>query len=83
LAKLDRYKVVLVDLDLPDGLGTDLLRRIREDRLAVKTAIYTGLLNGKAIVDASGEQPDAFFQKPDDLDRLLQWVADAMRPPAG
>lgn len=71
---LDWCHVALVDLDLPDGCGTDLLRAVRLSSRRVRIAVCSGRLDADAIVAASGERPDAVFRKPLDLDRLLEWV---------
>jgi CheY-like chemotaxis protein len=79
MENLDRCHVALVDLDLPDGCGTDLLRAVRLGSRPVRVAVCSGRIDADAIVAASGERPAAVFRKPLDLDRLLEWVAG---PPA-
>jgi DNA-binding NtrC family response regulator len=74
LAGPDAPAVALVDLHLGDGPGTAVLRWIRERALGVRVAIFTASADGQAIVDASGERPDAFFAKPFDADEFLRWV---------
>ena len=76
IARLDGCGVALVDLDLPDGWGTDVLRAIRLRRGArpIRFAIFSGRLDADAVVAASGERPDAVFKKPLDIDALLAWV---------
>jgi DNA-binding response OmpR family regulator len=76
LAKLNGHHVVLLDLQLPDGLGTILLQRIRRENRPARVAIYSGLIDALAIVKASGETPDAIFQKPVDFDQLLAWLTE-------
>ena len=75
IAALDGCDIVIVDLNLPDGCGTDLLRLIRLASRPVRVAIYTGAADAEAIVARSGERPNALFRKPADLDRVLAWVA--------
>ena len=68
---------ILLDLMLPDGVGTDLLRRVRADGIASKVCVITGCGAGMlGEVEALG--PDHIFTKPLDVDRLL----DAMDAPA-
>ena len=74
LEKLNGHQVALVDLDLPDGQGTALLLKIRQEARPTRVAIYSGLLNAEAIVAACGERPDALFKKPMEFDQLLEWV---------
>jgi DNA-binding response OmpR family regulator len=72
--------VSLIDLDLPDGRGTDLLRAIRVAAMPVRAAIYSGKPDAETIVAASGERPDAVFRKPVDFNRLLAWVGAVDEP---
>ncbi len=46
-------------------------------------AIYSGLLDAPEIVRTCGETPDAFFRKPDDLDRLVEWLVEAKEAARG
>src|SRR3954468_10980463 len=54
-------KRVILDLNLPDGQGTDLLRQIRELNLPIKVAVTTGLSDRQLMAEVSKLQPDAFF----------------------
>ena len=76
LAKLNGQHIVLLDLQLPDGLGTVLLQKIRREARPIRVAIYSGLIDAPAIVKACGETPDAIFQKPIDFDELLAWLSE-------
>jgi hypothetical protein len=48
---------------------------------AMRVAIITGSLDGRGVVDASGEQPDAFFEKPSELERVLRWISGETKSP--
>ena len=67
-------KRVILDLNLPDGNGKELLRQIREANLPIKVAVTTGLLDRTLMAEVSQLQPDAFFTKPVDLRELICWV---------
>lgn len=78
-AMLNGHHVVLLDLQLPDGLGTTLLQKIRQEKRPIRVAIYSGLIDAPEIVKASGETADAIFQKPMDFDQLLAWLSETHR----
>lgn len=65
---------LLLDLMLPDGYGTDLLRKIRHARTRVKVAVVSGAAS-PLREEAINLGPDAFFSKPLDLDALVRWLA--------
>src|ERR1051325_11184849 len=67
-------KRVILDLNLPDGNGTELLRQIRESNLPIKVAVTTGLQDRTLMAQVSQLQPDAFFTKPVDLRELICWL---------
>jgi len=77
LEKLNGHEVALLDLQLPDGHGTELLLKIRREGRGTRVAIYSGLAEAEAIVQACGELPDAFFRKPVELSQLLEWIDDS------
>jgi DNA-binding response OmpR family regulator len=70
---------VLLDLNLPDGPGTVILRRIREQGLLVRVAIVTGTDDQTLLREAHDLGVDAVFKKPPDWDKLMEWVASAER----
>jgi DNA-binding response OmpR family regulator len=68
---------LLLDLDLPDGVGTEVLRRIRAQALPIHVALLTGRSDQTRIEEAYHLGVDAVFIKPADWDKLLEWVARA------
>lgn len=66
---------LLLDLNLPDGPGTHVLRRIRAERLPVLVALVTGAIDDALTEEARELGVDAVFVKPPDWDKLLDWVA--------
>lgn len=79
IAMLAACDVALVDLNLPDGRGTNLLRAIRHARLPVRAAVLSGSLDAETVVAASGERPDAVFRKPVDLATVVAWATGGLR----
>jgi len=67
-------KRVILDLSLPDGEGTELLRHIRDSNLPIKVAVTTGKTDRSLMAEVSQLQPDAFFTKPVDLIELMSWI---------
>ena len=72
--KLPFAHCLILDLELPDGLGTDLLRELRQQRLAVRVAIVTGTAHQALLADARALRPDALFIKPFRPTDLLEWL---------
>jgi DNA-binding response OmpR family regulator len=70
-------EAVLLDLMLPDGNGSDILRHVRRNGLAIRVAITSGASNWKSMLDEGALLPDAFFSKPLDFDQVVCWLAKA------
>jgi DNA-binding response OmpR family regulator len=65
---------ILLDLMLPDGCGTDVLRRVREGSIPSRVCVVTGCGAAKlAEVRALG--PEHVFVKPLNVDGLLLALA--------
>src|SRR5690349_21000975 len=68
LAKLDPAPDFLIlDLSLPDGNGTAILRKVREANLKTRVAVTTGVSDSAHIGAVGRLQPEAIFQKPIDI----------------
>ena len=76
LEQLDGQECLLLDIHLPDGLGTTILRKIRTEQLQIQVAVLTG--TSQPQIDRELEQlaPDALFRKPIQPDRLFDWLVD-------
>ena len=68
---------VLLDMNLPDGVGTTILRHIRSNNLPIKVAVVSGSLDDQLIREAESLNPDRMFTKPTDWDVLTSWVSDS------
>jgi len=72
LAKLDPAPDFLIlDITLPDGEGTDILRQIREARLPTRVAVATAL-NPDSLPAVRRMSPEAFLQKPIDVTEMCR-----------
>jgi DNA-binding response OmpR family regulator len=68
---------VILDLSLPDGSGTEVIRHIRARNLPIKVAVVSGTSDGSLLADAANLRPDAFFIKPVDSIELVAWLTSA------
>lgn len=57
---------ILLDLNLPDGRGEQLLRQVRENGSPVRVAVCTGLGDSERWSEVQMLQPDLLLQKPID-----------------
>jgi DNA-binding NarL/FixJ family response regulator len=64
---------VLLNLNLPDGDGTTVLRRIRSKNITPKVAIVSGTDDCALMDEARALNPDAVIQKTD-YDSLVAWL---------
>jgi DNA-binding NtrC family response regulator len=69
--------VMILDLMLPDGNGSEVLEHVRATRLPIQVAVATGAGDWRAMVDEVRLRPDAMFVKPLDFPRLVAWLETA------
>jgi two-component system response regulator TctD len=74
LEGLDGQKCAILDLNLPDGLGTTVLERIRSDNRPMRVAIATGTVDEQLLAEAKKLRPDLLLRKPFDMNVLLAWL---------
>jgi DNA-binding NarL/FixJ family response regulator len=67
--------VAVIDLQLPDGSGLRLVRRVREEKPKVKTLIYTGSQDSQTLADALETGAEGIVLKPGNVKTLV----DALR----
>jgi two-component system KDP operon response regulator KdpE len=61
---------LLLDLELPDGDGESILRRVRTDGLPVRVVVNTGTDDPDRLGAVSAMGPDALLKKPLDSNGL-------------
>jgi len=79
-ALVTRPDFVVLDLHLPDGRGTQILREIREKNIPAKVAVTTGTIDASLIGAADRLRPDKFFQKPYRAMDLVTWIRGSTPP---
>jgi DNA-binding response OmpR family regulator len=73
------YDLMLVDIELPDMEGTDLLQHLPAQSAETVKIILTGHPNMDKVVTALFRGADAYVMKPVSPDGLLKIVADKLR----
>ena len=63
---------LILDLMLPDGDGTSLLNKVRDEKLNVRVAVTTGSIDATRLRKVSELRPDLFLTKPIDIDALFE-----------
>jgi len=69
--------LVILELMLPDGSGTEILAEARRRKLPIKALVMTELATSSRadlVRELTQFHPDELFLKPFDLNRLLEWV---------
>ncbi len=69
-AAAQQHEWILLDLMLPDGNGTDLLRRVRAGEITSRVCVITGCASGM-LNEVRRLEPEHVFTKPLDVDGLL------------
>jgi len=74
LELLDGQDFAILDLNLPDGLGTTVLRRIRDEKRPIRVAVTTAADEGELLEEARKLKPQLLLHKPINLNALLRWL---------
>jgi DNA-binding response OmpR family regulator len=75
LAKLNsKPSHVLLDLKLPDGLGTEVLERIRAEQMPIRVAVISGTQDAALLWAVERLGADVVFIKPPDWDTVVNWL---------
>ena len=71
-----RPRVVITDLVLPDGLGSDFINQLKEQPQYDEVASVLISAHPQALAHAKSSKADAYLPKPFDLDDLNRVVGD-------
>ena len=66
--------LILLDLMLPDGEGTDILAHVRKEKLSSKVIVTTGSTDPERMKRLDLLRPDYFIRKPIDCLELLNVI---------
>jgi DNA-binding response OmpR family regulator len=82
MERLDGHAAVILDLDLPDGSGIDLLRKVRTDRLPIQVLVVSACSDAAVLDEVRALQPDAMLCKPLDVSKLFEHLDRTAERPA-
>ena len=68
---------IVLDLMLPDGDGTAVLRKVRDEGLSTRVAVTTGSSDSTRLQEVIGLRPDMFLTKPINLSDLFEGLKKA------
>jgi len=74
VAKLDGQACAIVDLNLPDGVGTYILQRIKSEKRPMRVAVCTGTTDESLVTKARAFGAEVIFRKPLDVNALFDWL---------
>lgn len=83
LAKLYDYDLILLDLDLPDMHGMEVLRQIRMSRVDTPILILTGSDDTESKLRGFGFGADDYMTKPFNRDELIARIQAIIRRSKG
>jgi DNA-binding response OmpR family regulator len=78
-ARQQSYDVALLDVRLPDMLGTDLLARLKEIQPDTAAIMLTGYASLQSSIRSLNEGASAYLVKPLNLEALVQTIDQALR----
>ncbi|MGQ9565325.1 MAG: response regulator [Candidatus Bathyarchaeales archaeon] len=73
------YHLALIDIRLPDMMGTELLTSMRETKPKMVKIIITGYPSLQTAVDAVNKGADAYVLKPFKMDHVLGMIEKHLR----
>ena len=68
----DGQAAVILDLDLPDGCGVELLKKIRTENRATKVLVVSACEDPIVLREVRLLRPDGLFCKPLDVLKVLE-----------
>jgi len=78
LLKQNSYNLALIDLQLPDISGLEILNRIKADHPSTDAIILTGNATLDSAIEATNRGAFSYLQKPYEIDQLLLHIRRAI-----
>ena len=75
--KLDGQACAVLDLNLPDGVGTEIIQRLRSQRQLIRIVVVSGTSDMQLLEDAKELGADLVMRKPLNVKRLLSWLGES------
>lgn len=76
---INRYDLILLDINLPDGSGYDILKHIRETNKVIPIIMISARRDGDSVVRGLELGADDFLRKPVDIGELVARVRMIMK----
>ncbi len=83
LGKLYDYDIILLDLNLPDMSGFDVMRKLRASKIATPILILSGLSGTESKIKGFGFGADDYLTKPFNRDELVARIHAIVRRSKG
>jgi DNA-binding NtrC family response regulator len=72
------YNVALIDIQLPDMEGIELLTRMKDPVPKTRKIIVTGFPSTQNAIEAVNKKADAYIVKPVDVEKLLSTIREQL-----
>lgn len=82
-AQTHPYDLVILDINLPDMSGLEVLKKIRQQKIQVPILLLTARAEVSSRIEGLNAGADDYLPKPFDLDELLARAAALIRRAAG
>ncbi|MFM7621209.1 MAG: response regulator [Alphaproteobacteria bacterium] len=76
---LSEYQIIILDINLPDGLGSDILKTIRLKNNLTPVLVLTAVNNLNDKINALNSGADDYLTKPFDLEELFARILSINR----
>lgn len=76
---LSEYQIIILDINLPDGLGNDIIKTIRSQKNLTPVLVLTAINNLSDKINALNSGADDYLTKPFDLEELIARIHSIIR----